>query len=125
MTMKSVFAVVAVMTLGVAGAASAAEPLEVYQARLSDQDHHNSYGERLRTVAGIIRQDRANYHKFHVRDPEDTRDAFFAIAENRQRLETLLLRGTVSPRAQQMIIDGEPVVEVRVYRNHVDVDVEE
>ena len=100
-----------------------ADPVEVYEARLSAQDHYNSNGERLRTAAAIIRQDRANYHKFDLRDPEDEGDSFFASAENRARLEHLIARGSVSPRAARAIVNGTPLIVVRVYDDYVDVDV--
>src|SRR5579864_8133733 len=84
-------------SLGVLSSAQAqSEPLETYVARLSAQDHYNSYGERLRTAAGIIRQDRANYYQFGKRDPEDTPDRFFSRFANRARVEQMLLRGAIS-----------------------------
>lgn len=106
---------------GLGYAQAQSRPLEVYVARLSDQDHFNSNGERLRTVAGIIRQDRANFHRFYRRDPEDTGDAFFASADNRARLERLLLHGTVSEATGAAIINGEPLVVVEVYDDYVNV----
>jgi len=103
--------------------AAQAAPLEVYEARLSAQDHFNSNGERLTTAAAIIRQDRANYHKFALRDPEDEGDSFFASAENRARLEALIARGSVTPRAARAILNGTPLIVVTVFDDYVDVDV--
>jgi hypothetical protein len=100
-----------------------AAPLEVYEARLSAQDHFNSNGERLTTAAAIIRQDRANYHKFDLRDPEDEGDSFFASAENRARLEALIARGSVTPRAARAILNGTPLIVVTVFDDFVDVDI--
>jgi hypothetical protein len=96
-------------------------PLEVYVARLSSQDHYNSNGERLRTAAGIIRQDRANYHEFGKRDGEDTNDSFFASKANRARLEQLLLRGHTTRGVSNEIVNGEPLIVVEVYDNYVNV----
>ena len=121
--MRILTAMAAAVALFSAGAACAA-PVEVYRARLSEQDHFNSNGERLRTVAGVIRQDRANFHRFGMRDREDTDDDFFASADNRQRLEELLLRGTISGRDRAEILNGDPLVVVRVYRHYVDVEVQ-
>ena len=112
----------AVLALCAPGACLAA-PVEVYLARLSAQDHFNSDGKRLTTVAGIVRQDRANYHKFDLRDPEDEGDAFFASAENRARLEALIAQGSVTPTAAGAILNGTPLIVVRVYENYVDIDV--
>ena len=41
-------------------------PIDGYVARLSVDDHYNSKGVRLDNVAAIIRQDRANVHRFGV-----------------------------------------------------------
>lgn len=99
------------------------EPLETYVARLSEQDHFNSSGARLRTAAGIIRQDRANYYEFGRRDPEDTADAFFASKANRARLEYMLLHGRISAATNNEIVNHTPLIVVKVYENFIDVDV--
>ncbi len=113
----------AALALGVPSAAMAAPMLEVYLARLSAQDHFNADGKRLTTVAAIIRQDRANYHKYALRDPEDEGDAFFAQAENRARLEAFIAQGSVTPTAARAILNGTPLIVVRVYETYVDIDV--
>ena len=47
------------------------EAVEIYTAKLSPRDHLNSKGEKLTTIGKIIRQDRANYNSFKIRDEED------------------------------------------------------
>jgi hypothetical protein len=119
MRISTILAALAVL----APSAALARPLEVYEARLSAQDHFNSSGGRLTTVAAIIRQDRANYHRFDQRDPEDEGDRFFASADNRARLEALIDRGSVTPRARREILNGTPLVVVRVWEDYVEIDV--
>lgn len=116
-------AILALAAAAMAPACALAAPLEVYEARLSAQDHFNSNGQRLTTAAAIIRQDRANYHKYGLRDPEDEGDGFFASAENRERLEALIARGSVTPRAARAILNGTPLIVVTVFDDYVDVDV--
>ena len=55
--------------------------VESYQALLSERDHFNSDGQRLTTAAAIIRQDRANFHRFGLRDAGDENDDFFCRRE--------------------------------------------
>lgn len=86
-----------------------------YTARLSAKDHFNSNGVRLTSVAAIIRQDRANYHKLNIRDEEDQNDSFFASANNRELLEKFLERGSAEKAAIQSITNGTPLIQVRVY----------
>ena len=100
---------------------SADQLLEVYTARLGSEDHFNSRGQRLRNAAAIIRQDRANFHKFGVRDREDTSDDFFSSKRNRAVLERMLRRGHASPSTLRRIVNGTPRIRVKVYRNHIDV----
>ena len=64
----------------------------------------------------IIRQDRANYHKFGRRDVEDQGDSFFQKAENRETLQKLLQRGYSSPSVYQAIVNGQPLIRVSVYQ---------
>ena len=49
---------------------SAQELRESYKALLSERDHFNSEGQRLTSAAAIIRQDRANVHRFGIKDAE-------------------------------------------------------
>src|SRR5664280_1375442 len=79
--------------------------LESYQAFLSERDHFNSNGQRLTTAAAIIRQDRANYHRYGLRDPGDESDIFFANADNRAALERLLERGRAEPGVISRIVN--------------------
>ncbi|MEI6707323.1 MAG: hypothetical protein WCK96_09345 [Methylococcales bacterium] len=100
----------------------AEEPLvESYTAKLSSEDHFNSDGQRLKNVADIIRQDRANYHKFNVRDNEDNGDSFFADKDNRERIPTMLKKGHIDKETQKIILNGTPVVSVNIYRHYIEV----
>jgi len=86
-----------------------------YEARLSYRDHFNSHGSRLETVAGIIRQDRANYHRYRRRDAEDTWDRFFDSKENRATMERMLARGYITGSARRAILYGTPLIRVKIY----------
>ncbi len=90
--------------------------IESYVARLSEADHLNSNGQRLDSAAAIIRQDRANYHRFGIRDTEDQDDALFADERNRLALEQMLERGHADPGVIDRIVNGTPLVRVDVYR---------
>ncbi len=98
-----------------------------YRARISEWDKLNSQGQslvsgyNLSSVAAVIRQDRANFHKFNRPDLEDTDDCAFASPQARQRLENFLRNGSVSQEALRRIADGTPLIDVDVYDNHVDV----
>jgi hypothetical protein len=88
---------------------------ETYVARLSYQDHFNSRGMRLETAAGIIRQDRANFHRYHRRDSSDTWDRFFSNKHNRATMERFLERGYISPSARRSIVYGNPLIRVKIF----------
>ena len=94
--------------------ASACEPIERYTARLGPRDHFNSQGVRLSSPAAIIRQDRANFHQFGVRDPEDEGDEFFSSKENRERLERMLDSAWVASDIARVVVNDTPLVDVTV-----------
>jgi predicted aspartyl protease len=92
--------------------------LERYQALLSERDHFNSSGQRLTSAAAIIRQDRANFHRYGLRDQADESDSYFFDADNRAALERLLERGRAEPGVISRIVNGTPLVRVEVWRGN-------
>jgi hypothetical protein len=96
--------------------AQAQQLIASYVARLSVTDHLNSNGQRLTSAAAIIRQDRANFHRFGIRDPEDQDDPFFADQGNREALEQMLERGRAEPGVIERIVNGTPLIRVEIYR---------
>jgi hypothetical protein len=106
------------------GPASADTLLGSYIARLSDNDHFASDGYRLDTAAQVVRQDRANWHRFNRGDAEDEDDPWFGSADARARFETQLNKsGAMDQATRRAILNGEPVVEVQVYRGSVTVSI--
>jgi hypothetical protein len=90
--------------------------VESYQAYLSQQDHFNSNGQRLTSAAAIIRQDRANFHRYGIRDPGDEDDNFFGDMGNRNALESMLERGRSTSGVISQIVYGTPLIRVEVWR---------
>lgn len=121
--------VVLLALLAAAGPAAAEQLIAQYTAHLSQRDHLNSNGVRLTSAAAIIRQDRANYHRFGIRDAADDWDPVFASTGSRARMEALLNAGNSSGGAIQAIVNGTPLVVVQVWGNggvitYIDVDVQ-
>lgn len=111
---------IAVAMISIAAPATAQHgPLGHYNARLSARDHYNSAGERLRTVAGILRQDRANFHRYGRADRGDQSDGFFDDAGNRAALERMIARSRINEAARYVILNGEPTVHVDIYEGYV------
>ncbi|MEM7697311.1 MAG: hypothetical protein AAF236_02775 [Verrucomicrobiota bacterium] len=83
-----------------------------YVAQISRDDQHNSSGQRLTTAAAILRQDRANYHRFNIRDKPDQDDELFADKANRLALEQMIKRGHIDTQTYREIVNGLPLVQV-------------
>jgi len=115
--MRAIFIAFAALLLLHTLSANAAELIDQYVAVLSARDHFNSKGKRLTSAAAIIRQDRANYHKFGLRDQGDAGDSFFADADNRATLEKMLERGTSTKSAINSVVNGTPVILVQIFRS--------
>lgn len=99
-----------------AGPAGAQSLVTSYQARIGTQDLVNSSGVTLPSVAAIIRQDRANYHRFNLRDADDEGDPYFGDAANRAALEVLIQKGGLSSNALAILRSGGARVRVEVWR---------
>jgi hypothetical protein len=97
--------------------------VETYTARLSPRDHYNSNGVRLRSAAAIIRQDRANYYVYGLRDSEDEPDPYFSSKINRARLEEMLENGRTTPDAIDRIVNGTPLIRVDIYATGISVTI--
>jgi hypothetical protein len=89
--------------------------LESYTALLSWNDHYNSNGQRLTEPWQVVRQDRANFHRFGTGDPQDQWDSFFGDFNNRAAMEQMLLNGYISPQARNAIVNGEAFVYVEIW----------
>jgi hypothetical protein len=85
------------VAIGTPTLAQAQQLIGSYVALLSEADPFNSNGQRLMSAAAIIRQDRANFHRFGIRDPQDEDDAFFADEGNRAASNRCSSAGARSP----------------------------
>lgn len=86
-----------------------------YIAYIGPHDLFASDGVRLTEAWQVIRQDRANYHRFRRRDRGDESDSFFASVENRAIMERMVRDGQMSLSAAQAIVRGGVWINVRVY----------
>jgi len=111
----------ALVFASMAAATAAAQVLDEYVARIGPQDHFNSNGVRLTDPAAIIRQDRANLYVFGKGDGDDETDTFFRSRENRALMERMLRNGSSAPSAVSAIVNGTPLILVRIYENSVEV----
>ncbi|TWF53315.1 hypothetical protein [Neorhizobium alkalisoli] len=89
--------------------------IESYRAYIGRDDLFNSSGVRLTKPWQIIRQDRANFYVYGIRDRDDEADTFFADAANRQALEVMLRNGSMSGEAARMIVQGGVWIDVEIY----------
>ena len=101
--------------LSLAAPLAAEDLLETYTAFLSANDHYNSNGVRLTQPWQIIRQDRANYHRFGRGDPQDDWDSFFGSMQNRANAEQMLLNGYIDPGTANYIVNNEVMVQVEIW----------
>jgi hypothetical protein len=117
MIRKTFLALGLVLAAGALTPASAADLIGSYNAYLSRADHYNSNGERLTTAAGVIRQDRANFHKFGIQDDQDESDNYFDNVNNRAVLEQMLNDGSSDPGVLRRIVNSNLMIHVDIYRS--------
>lgn len=97
-----------------------------YQTLINDQDKYNSVGKSLIylandkiSFAAILRQDRANFYRFGKVDGADTSDCMGHSTDGRARLERLVRQSDISQSMMRRIVNGNPVINVEIYRNFV------
>jgi hypothetical protein len=84
-----------------------------YTAKLSKNDHYNSNGERLTSVADVLRQDRANYHNGDGDALDEDDQGYFSTRNARNRFSShkISLEGISAGE----IANGTPLVIVDVH----------
>ena len=95
--------------------AAAEQMVGQYTAFIGQDDLYNSKGKRLTEPWQILRQDRANYHRFGVSQPGDEWDPYFRNADNRSAMERMVMNGRLDPRAVRTVVNGGAMVVVRIY----------
>lgn len=107
----------AVAAMMVAPAVQAQQLLDAYVAYIGRDDLYNSRGARLTEPWQVLRQDRANYHRFGVRQRGDEGDSFFGSIDNRAIMERMVMNGYIEPSAARALVNGGSTVFVRIYRD--------
>ncbi|MCV3764332.1 hypothetical protein [Rhizobium sp. TRM95796] len=105
-------AITTIMSMSVAGRAD--DVLDEYNAYIGEDDLYNSNGERLREPWQIIRQDRANFHKYRVRQSGDESDSYFSSVDNRAAAERMVRSGTITREARRLLLNGDVMINVKV-----------
>ncbi|GAB4300288.1 MAG: hypothetical protein Kow0058_15680 [Roseovarius sp.] len=107
-------AVLAALAAWVAPAAGQ-ELIGSYRAFIGTQDLYNSKGARLTEPWQVLRQDRANVHRFGISQPGDEWDPFFGSIDNRAAMERMIMNGRIDPAARRALLQGGATVYVRIY----------
>ncbi len=103
------------LCLTLATPVAAQELVGSYVAYISRDDLYSSKGTRLREPWQVLRQDRANFHRFGIRQAGDETDSFFASKENRGIMERMIMNGSIDPAAARILTQGGATVFVRIY----------
>lgn len=109
------FLAAAVLFCALVPAARAQDLLGSYTAHIGEADLYNSSGVRLWQPWQIVRQDRANFHRFGIRDEMDEWDPFFADFQNRAAMEQMIRDGWIDPEAARAIVNGGATIFVSIY----------
>ena len=89
--------------------------VDEYCTRIGQNDKSASDGFRLTDAGSILRQDRANYHKFGLRGAGDQGDGTFGSTAARARIPSLLDNGNTDRSVLRRIVDGTPNICVEIY----------
>lgn len=104
---------IAVM-FSVTGSAAAQTVIGGYQAFIGTADLYNSKGVALSAPWQVIRQDRANVHRFGIQQPGDQVDGWFGTIENRAALERWVMNSAMSAADRARIMSGGATIYVEI-----------
>ncbi len=97
-----------------AGPANAQTVIGGYRAVIGQADLMNSRGVILTHPWQVVRQDRANVHRFGISQPGDEGDPWFASGEMRTALESWVRYSAMSPATGAEIMAGGGTIYVEV-----------
>lgn len=112
--MRKLFSITLALLL-IAAPMSAQSLLGSYSAWIGPHDLHNSRGQRLWEPSQIIRQDRANFHRFNLRDGGDGGDPWFSNANARASLERAVMGWNFTSEQRRMITQGGTWVQLDLF----------
>ena len=112
MEFRSLFVAIGVMLLSPA-AVAAQDLIGSYVANIAPEDRRNSKGVPLTHPAAILAQDRANFHRFGIRQPNDTADSIFTTTNQRAEIPDLVAAGSMTPEARA-VLQGQGLSALRV-----------
>jgi hypothetical protein len=101
------------------GSAQADMIEDSYCTHITENDKSASDGFILKDAGSILRQDRANYHKFGYRDAGDEGDSTFQTTGARARIPALLDAGDTEASVLRQIVRGTPSVCVEIYPDNI------
>jgi len=105
----------ALVALAVPVAVQAQELVGSYVAYIGEDDLYNSSGARLSEPWQVLRQDRANFHRYGISQNGDEWDPFFGDANNRAAMEQMVINGGVDAGARRLLLRGGATVYVDIY----------
>jgi hypothetical protein len=95
-----------VISVGLATSAVQSDASFGYHAEIVSADMVNSNGDQLDDLAAILQQDRANYHRFNIRQAGDETDPFFDDFQTRTRMQTIYTPGPRDPEIESLLAFG-------------------
>lgn len=99
------------------------KPIETYFTLIGPEDLYNSSGVRLTDAVQIVRQDRANVHRYGIRHDGDETDRFFSSLENRNKLPAMAAKGKMRPDTARLIRQGDIYIVVTIYKDRIDIEI--
>jgi len=96
-----------------------AVPLVTYTCTIASDDRRNSSGAWLGSLGDILAQDRANVHRYGVRQKGDEVDNFFTTPARRQMLQSL--RIVCDDQTKASILKQNCRIFVKVFSDHIEV----
>ncbi len=110
------YALIFVLSLAAPSASAEEVLLGTYRTLISSTDMVSSKGVPLTDPAAMIQQDRANYHRYNLRDAVDADDGWFADPAKRAKIPQLIANGGGVPEyVADVMINFGAVLSVSIY----------
>ena len=105
--MKKIHLISIILALVFAHVMYACDTITTYGTQIARSARYNINGVRLNSIKSVLKQERANFYRYHGNNKYAQKDTYFSKKSNRELFTSALL--SISPSLEKKILGKDPI----------------